>query len=109
MQLTPRLIVAFVLFGVACGCLALANSLFFAMLREVNGRLPPERRVPRLGDMRGRHQMVLREYRRLCPAGRLPLYEKAAALLGVAAGLAFWWQIGGFSGLFHGPGPAGGK
>ncbi len=68
----------------------------FAMIGEINRRLPDEQKVSYLFGHFGKFAKISSEYRRLYPDGRLLQLYRALLLLGITLLIAFAWRIGMF-------------
>jgi hypothetical protein len=68
----------------------------FAIIGEVNRKLPDQQRISYLWGYAAKYERIIREYQRLCPGGRLVTYYYISVALGLLLGLAFAWQFGFF-------------
>jgi hypothetical protein len=94
--MTTNMIRALVLF-LASQSFVLASSLvFFAMVGEVNRKVPEEQRISYLFWHFNKYRALLRQYRRLYPSGRLALYSFVLIGIGICLFLASAWQFGFF-------------
>jgi len=59
------------LFAAAATCAVLGGYVMFAMIGEVNRKLPEDQQIPYLWGHYAKYQRILREYRRFYPKGRL--------------------------------------
>jgi len=59
------------LFAAAVTCAVLGGYVMFAMIGEVNRKLPEDQQISYLWGHYAKYQRILREYRRLYPKGRL--------------------------------------
>jgi hypothetical protein len=73
-QLTPRLVIGLVAFGLAMTGIGAANLVMFRMIDEINRKRPEGEQMSHLGGPPLKTYRILDEYRRLYPAGRLHLY-----------------------------------
>lgn len=94
--MTAKLIAAIVFFALATTCILASGYVMFAMIGEINRRLPEEQRVSYLFGHFGKFTKVTSEYRRLYPDGRLLSLYRAFLFLGIALLIAFAWRIGMF-------------
>lgn len=94
--MTPNLWIALILFLAAQSFLLLANFLLFAMMGEINGRVPEEQRFSYLGFYPTKYLAIFRVHRQLYPSSRLPLYCKASGAMAIGLMLGFAWQFGFF-------------
>jgi hypothetical protein len=91
-----HLIIALVLFFASTSSNLISNFVMFAIIGEVNRKLPDEERIPYLWWHLGKYQRTLREYRRLYPGGRLVMYHFGSLALGMLLLAAFAWEVGFF-------------
>jgi hypothetical protein len=94
--MTERLIRAIVFLLAAQTFILVSGFLMYAMIGEVNRKLPDGQRIGYLFGHYGKYRRLFREYRRLYPNGRLGLYCKITGALGMASMAAFAWQLGFF-------------
>lgn len=94
--MTERLIRAIVLFFVAQTFILISGFLMYAMIGEVNRKLPDGQRIGYLFGHYGKFRRVLREYGRLYPNGRLGVCFKISLTVGMASMAASAWQLGLF-------------
>jgi hypothetical protein len=74
-----------------------ASSLaIYAMIGEVNRKLPDDQQIEYLFMYPGKVSKVKLEYKRLYPKGRLPLLWNLTVGVMIALGLAVAWSIGFF-------------
>ncbi len=71
-----------------------SGFLMFAMIGEINRKLPDEQRISYLLGYPSRYLRVFREYHRLYPGGHLKLGFHVSFFLGVALLLASAWDLG---------------
>ena len=71
-----------------------SGFLMFAMIGEVNRGTASQQRISYLFGHFAKYVSVLREYRRLYPAGRLGLYFKLSLALGLGLLIGSAWQVG---------------
>jgi hypothetical protein len=81
---SPRLVIGTALFVVSVSLLLCSGFLMFAMIGEVNRKLPDQEQISYLGGHPGKYMTIIREYRRLYPEGRLTMYLWTSVLLGFA-------------------------
>jgi hypothetical protein len=98
-------VLGIVLFGAAMTCMVLSGLVTFAMIGEINRKVPEEDRISYLGGGPDKPLHLYREYRRLYPDGRLHRLL-VALLVCMMVLLAFvaWWLRN-----FGGPPWAGGQ
>jgi hypothetical protein len=94
--MTPKAIVALLLFVAAQVCILAAGYTMIVMLAEVNRRLPEGQQISYLFGTYSKFSQVLREYRRLYPQGSLATFYRVSLALGMVLLLAFAWQFGFF-------------
>jgi hypothetical protein len=92
--MTERLILVIVLFLVGQTFVLVSGFIMYAMIGEVNRKLPDGQRVGYLFGYYGKYRRIFREYQRLYPNGRLGLYCKITAALGMASAAACIWLFG---------------
>jgi hypothetical protein len=88
--MTLNRIVALLIFLTAVSCIIGAGFLSFAMIGEINRKLPENEQISYYGGHLGKFLKIRNEYRRLCPKGRLVfLYDvvfySGLGLLGILA------------------------
>jgi hypothetical protein len=74
----------------------LANLVLYAIVGEVNRKLPEDRQFKYLFWYPGKVSLLKKEYRRLYPEGNLASLFNACAGLSAFLMLAFAWQFGFF-------------
>ena len=84
------------LFVAAQTLIILSGFVMFAIIGEVNRRIPDQQRISYLFGHFGKYLMILREYRRLYPAGRLGLCFGVSLASGFILLLGCAWQLGLF-------------
>ncbi len=99
--MAPNLVRALVLFLFSQSCIVVSGCLFYAIIGEVNGKLPDKERFSYLFGYHSKYVRILREYKDLYPMGRLAHYFKALLVLGLISFIASAWQVGMFRGLVH--------
>ena len=92
--MTPHLKLAIVLFVIAQGFIIGAGFVLFAIIGEVNRRLPPEQHISYLLGYPMKYIRVTREYRRLYPDGFLHIWFRISLVIGLGLLGAFAWAIG---------------
>lgn len=84
-------------FFLASQSFVLASTLvFFAMIGEVNRKVPDEQRISYLFWHFNKYRTILRQYRQLYPGGRLALYCYMLIGVGICLFLASAWEFGFF-------------
>jgi hypothetical protein len=73
-----------------------ANFVLFAIIGEINRRLPELDRISYLFGHYEKYRHIFNEYRRLYPNGRLLLWFKLLLCLGFGLLAIFAWQFGMF-------------
>lgn len=91
-----HLIAALILFAASVSFILISNFLMFAIIGEVNRKVPDAQRVSYLGWHFDKYQRTIREYRRLYPGGQLVRYHFVSLALGMIFLLAFAWEFGFF-------------
>lgn len=86
------------LFLTATSCLVSAGFVLFAMIGEVNRKLPEQNQISYLFGHSDKYSYIHKEYRRLYPKGRLLLYLKILLATGFGLLLVFAWRFGMFGG-----------
>jgi hypothetical protein len=92
--MTPNLGRALWFFLGAQTFLLASGFLMFAMIGDVNRAAANGKRISYLLGHFPKYVKVLREYRRLYPAGRLTLYFKLSLAIGLALLIGSAWQVG---------------
>ena len=85
-----------VLFVLCQGFILASGFCMFAMIGEVNRKLPEERRVSYLFGSPLTTLRLFREYRQLYPHGRLRSLFFLLFGVGILLGIAAAWQLGMF-------------
>lgn len=93
---TPDLLQGFALFSVALTFILFSGFLTFAMIGEINRKMPDTEKIPYLLGHPAKYFKILREYRRLYPAGHLKLYFHICFFIGVAFLISSAWSLGFF-------------
>jgi len=88
--------IALSLFVLAQTFILLSGFVMFAMIGEINRRVPDQQRVSYLGGHFAKYRRILGDYQRLYPAGRLGLYFKVSLASGLVLLLGSAWQLGLF-------------
>jgi len=70
--------------------------VLFAMIGEVNRKVPDQRRISYLFGYFNKYLLIFREYRRLYPDGRLAVYCYLLSLIALTLFVVSAWQIGLF-------------
>ena len=94
--MTVNLKITLSLFVAAQTLILLSGFVLFAIIGEVNRRVPDEQRFSYLWGHFSKYVAILREYRRLYPAGRLSMYFKVSLSSGFILLLGAAWQLGLF-------------
>ena len=96
-SLTPAaLVAAIVFFSLAVSFALVSNFVMLAMVGEVNRKLPDDKQISYFWWYASKVSQVLKEYRRLYPAGHLSKYYRVSLALTFTSMLGFAWQIGLF-------------
>src|SRR5262245_20412244 len=95
-----HLILALVFFIASISFGLISNFVMFAIIGEVNRKLPDEHRISYLGWHIAKYQRTVREYRRFYPGGRFVVYHYVALALCVLLLAASGWELGFFRHLF---------
>ncbi len=95
-QPQTNLKIALGLFVLAQTFILLSGFVMFAMIGEVNRRVPDHQRVSYLVGHFAKYRRILSEYQRLHPTGRLGLYFKASLASALILLLGSAWQLGLF-------------
>ena len=85
----------FVLAGTSC--LVLSGFVLYAMIGEINRKLPDSEQVSYLFMYPGKLQRVKGEYRRFYPHGRLNSLRVTLNLLAILSFFGIVWRLGFFS------------
>lgn len=88
--------VAVILFVLAQTFILLSGFIRFAMIGEVNRRLPDEQQISYLLGHFAKYRRIHTEYQRLYPEGRLGANFRASLALGFTLLLGSAWQLGFF-------------
>lgn len=88
--------IALSLFVAAQTLILLSGFVLFAIIGEVNRRLSDQQKFSYLWGHFSKYVGILREYRRLYPAGPLGLYFKVSLGCGFVLLLGSAWQLGLF-------------
>jgi hypothetical protein len=80
----------------AQGLIILSGFIVFAMIGEVNRKLPDERRTSYLFGHYSKHVRIFREYRNFYPAGTLHVWFALTLALALILGAASAWLFGLF-------------
>lgn len=103
--MSTSLSVQIFLFLLAVSCLISAGFVSYAIIGEINRKLPEEDQIPYFLGQRGKYvsqhekfARVRREYRRLYPGGRMALYLNflTFAGFGLLLAIALGWRLGIF-------------
>jgi hypothetical protein len=87
-----------ILFAAATSLVIGANLVLYAMIGEINRKLPEEQQIGYLGFYPSKAFRITREYRRLCPGGHLNtvriIFNIVGFILGLcaAARLSHFWR-----------------
>ena len=95
--MSPRLMVGIVALAGGSICGVLGSLVSFEMIDKVNDRLPKDQRFAELGWYFSKYQRFNREYRRLCPDGRLLVKQRVLTALMFACLLITAWGFGFFT------------
>ena len=80
----------------AFSCIIGANFVLFAMIGEINRKLPEDGHISYLFGHYDKYRRIFKEYRCLYPNGRLNLYCKILVCAGFGLLVVFAWQFGMF-------------
>ncbi len=94
--MTPHDYLLIGLLSTAISCIIGAGFVQFAMIGEINRKLPEKDQISYLFGYSEKYQRIFREYRRLYPNGRLILYFKTLLWMGFGLLAVFAWQFGMF-------------
>jgi hypothetical protein len=94
--MTPSLLRALGLFSAAVTLILFSGFLTFAMIGEINRKVPDSERISYLFGHPAKYLRILREYRRLYPVGHLRLYFHISFFTGVAFLVGSAWFLGFF-------------
>ena len=89
--------IALVMGAIATTFIICSGFVQYAMIGEINGRLPENERISYLGFHLGKLIRIWREYRRLYPTGRLHIHAAVLAVVGWVFGICSGWKLGLFS------------
>ena len=81
--MTAKLVFALIFFSLATTCIIASGYVLFAMIGEINRRLPDEQKVSYLFGHFAKFAKVSGEYRRLYPDGRLLQLYRSFLFLGI--------------------------
>jgi hypothetical protein len=84
-------VTAVVLFVLSTVFGLISNFVLFAIIGEVNRKLPDEQQISYLGWHLAKYMRTIGEYRRLYPGGRLVQYHFGFFALAMSLFLAFGW------------------
>lgn len=87
---------AIVLLSLASAFGLFANAVLYAMVGEINRKLPDNQQIGYFTWYPSKERRVFKEYKRLYPTGRLSLYFKLWLALSLTSLLGCAWQIGIF-------------
>jgi hypothetical protein len=96
MPVTENRYVLFGLFLIAISCVISANFVLFAMIGEINRKLPDDQRISYFWFHPAKYRRIYNEYRRLFPAGRYLIYYRSLLYSGFALLGVFAWRFGMF-------------
>jgi hypothetical protein len=93
-----QLIVQILIFLSAISCMIWAGFVTFAIIGEINRKLPEKDQISYLWGYPAKSRRINDEYRRLYPTGRLLFYGRAlvCAAFGFLLALALGWRFGVF-------------
>jgi hypothetical protein len=93
-----EMLVQLLIFLSAISCLIWAGFVTFAMMGEINRKLPEKDQISYLWGYPAKYRRINAEYRRLYPTGRLLFYGSVLTYTGFAllAALALGWRFGVF-------------
>jgi hypothetical protein len=92
-----QLLIAVCLFVAAMSCAFGASLVTYAIVGEINRKLPDDQRFSYLWWYPAKYERVRREYHRLYPQGRLLSYGYVLIALAFVFLLGFAWELGFFS------------
>jgi hypothetical protein len=87
-------VIGIVLFLMAQSCILLSGFVMFAMIGQINRKLPDNQQISYLNGNVIKTVQVFSEYRRLYPEGRLHTLTKSFFGLGIVLLIIFAWRFG---------------
>ena len=97
--MTLQLVTQILLFLLAVSCMIWAGFLTFAIIGEINRKLPENDQISYLWGHYAKYRRIKSEYRRLYPNGRLWLFQ--VILTYSAFGFLLWLALGWRFGIFR--------
>jgi hypothetical protein len=93
-----RLTAQILIFLAAISCLIWAGFVTFAMIGEINRKLPEHDQITYLWGHPAKYRKIRSEYRRLYPSGKLLFYGTVLTFIafGLLVALALGWRFGIF-------------